>query len=896
MDSKSIFTLTAKGKGELNNPSCQLPNQIKHILVLIGDEATLEYLEARVLPDLLAELKEILQKLMGGGYIRDKNNIVIADVPEMEVKNIFIPANAAGKVEGDDYAATVNMAPLALAPETIFAEAVLESPTGKGKQDISGGRSMIATVLFFDVVGYTKQSVSTQIELKSQFNRLVSELIKNIEEQQRIILDTGDGAAIGFLQHPEDAIEVAVKFRAAVTANRHQDFPGLKVRIGIHLGPVKIVKDMNGQSNMVGDGINDAQRIMSFANIDQIYISRPYYEVISRLSTDYVNLFKYRGTKNDKHGREYPVYEADFEAGGSGGVEPDSTRQEVDPASVQLAPFFPDGFVESQKAVLLQESGEQPRSPDEIMNRVTSSLEEYFKEPDVSQAVHQGEITSKPAGGGTQTIADRKVPRADDTAKIDLAQLAREEAEAARIKAEEEARAKAEKMARQMAEEQEKLWADAEQRAKTDAAARIQAELLIQQSAQKSPAKAVNDFSRAHRRTLSLGKLLIYLFGIVVLLIAALPYVWPTQRYIPQLEATLSSILQQPVHIARMNAAWLPMPNLELREVSVGGRQELKAGMVVLNFDVKALFGEIKPVRSLKLSDITISADEFLTVLSWLQAANSDAHYPVTRMELKHAKVSDSALNLPPVNGVVNWDIPGHVSNAVLHGEDGKFEMELQAQQSIMKIELSLKDSSLPGLPGVLLGDINAKGMVSEGGADFSEIDGHIFKGSFAGNIRLTWQNGWKAQGIMSVKSMELSDAFPQLGLEGEMEGDNKILLNGTTVSRLFSQPRLEGSFNINKGLISKIDVVETVANHQATVGGRTHFDELSGMLQMENNAMHFHQLRIAGGQMSAGGSVDINAAGELAGHLLVDIKMRPGSVPLLLSGTLSEPRLTPGN
>ncbi|MEJ1958489.1 MAG: hypothetical protein WDM70_02710 [Nitrosomonadales bacterium] len=66
----------------------------------------------------------------------------------------------------------------------------------KLRSDASMSRSMIATVLFFDVVGYTKQSVSKQIELKGQFNSLVSDFIRDIEENQRIILDTGDGAAL----------------------------------------------------------------------------------------------------------------------------------------------------------------------------------------------------------------------------------------------------------------------------------------------------------------------------------------------------------------------------------------------------------------------------------------------------------------------------------------------------------------------------------------------------------------------------------------------------------------------------------------------------------------------------------------------------------------------------
>ncbi|HAH06743.1 MAG TPA: hypothetical protein DCM05_09505, partial [Elusimicrobia bacterium] len=148
-----------------------------------------------------------------------------------------------------------------------------------------------------------------QIKIKKLFNQLVSDCLAKLGDDERIILDTGDGAAIGFLQHPEDALQVAREFREVVTGHQHKDYPELEVRTGIHLGPVSIVKDMNGQSNMVGDGINDAQRIMSFAGIDQIYISRPYYDFISRLSEEYADLFQYRGQQQDKHGREHAVYE-----------------------------------------------------------------------------------------------------------------------------------------------------------------------------------------------------------------------------------------------------------------------------------------------------------------------------------------------------------------------------------------------------------------------------------------------------------------------------------------------------------------------------------------------------------------------------------------------------------
>ena len=84
--------------------------------------------------------------------------------------------------------------------------------------------------------------------------------------------------------------------------------PRLQIRVGINLGPVRLVKDINGQPNIIGDGINVAQRVMSFAEPGQILVSRSYYDVMVRLSEDYTQLLRYEGAKTDKHVREHEVY------------------------------------------------------------------------------------------------------------------------------------------------------------------------------------------------------------------------------------------------------------------------------------------------------------------------------------------------------------------------------------------------------------------------------------------------------------------------------------------------------------------------------------------------------------------------------------------------------------
>ncbi len=170
-------------------------------------------------------------------------------------------------------------------------------------------RTFICSVVYYDIADYSKKTVEVQIRLKELLNRFTNEAIKDVADNERIILDTGDGAAICFLGDPEDALFAAIHLRDAV-ATATDDFSGspLRVRFGINLGPVKVVNDINNRKNIIGDGINVGQRIMSFADPGQILVSRSYYEVASCLTQEYAKLFHYLGTRADKHVRQHEVY------------------------------------------------------------------------------------------------------------------------------------------------------------------------------------------------------------------------------------------------------------------------------------------------------------------------------------------------------------------------------------------------------------------------------------------------------------------------------------------------------------------------------------------------------------------------------------------------------------
>jgi hypothetical protein len=178
--------------------------------------------------------------------------------------------------------------------------------TGTDDTKLRTNRTFICSVVFLDIVEYSKKPVVEQMSLKERFNDILAESLKDISISDRIILDTGDGAAIGFLSDPEDALFVAMSIRDAL--NIEQEKSDMRVRMGINLGPVKILKDINKQMNLIGDGINVAQRIMSFAEPGQLLVSRSYYDIVSCLSQEYAKLFQYKGAKADKHIREHDIY------------------------------------------------------------------------------------------------------------------------------------------------------------------------------------------------------------------------------------------------------------------------------------------------------------------------------------------------------------------------------------------------------------------------------------------------------------------------------------------------------------------------------------------------------------------------------------------------------------
>jgi TolB-like protein/Tfp pilus assembly protein PilF len=130
----------------------------------------------------------------------------------------------------------------------------------------------IGHVLFIDLVGYSQLLITQQSQQLDTLKRIVrgTEQFRAAEAEGKLLrLPTGDGGALVFRTTPEAPVLCAVEI-----AQELKKHPELRVRMGIHSGPVNEITDLNEQANIAGAGINMAQRVMDCGDTGHILLSK----------------------------------------------------------------------------------------------------------------------------------------------------------------------------------------------------------------------------------------------------------------------------------------------------------------------------------------------------------------------------------------------------------------------------------------------------------------------------------------------------------------------------------------------------------------------------------------------------------------------------------------------
>jgi len=106
----------------------------------------------------------------------------------------------------------------------------------------------IGHVLFIDLVGYSKLLINEQSEQMQKLREIVraTEQFRLAEAEGKLLrLPTGDGGALVFRTNPEAPVLCALEISEEL-----KNHPELRVRMGIHSGPVNEITDLRQGNNI----------------------------------------------------------------------------------------------------------------------------------------------------------------------------------------------------------------------------------------------------------------------------------------------------------------------------------------------------------------------------------------------------------------------------------------------------------------------------------------------------------------------------------------------------------------------------------------------------------------------------------------------------------------------
>ncbi len=192
-------------------------------------------------------------------------------------------------------------------------------------------RLEIAHVLFTDIVGYSKLPMDQQTATLQKLNQLVRatrEFRRAEASDQLIRLPTGDGMALVFFGDAESALRCALEVSRGLRA-----VPDIKLRMGVHTGPVYRVADINTNKNVAGGGINMAQRVLDCGDAGHILVSDAVAEVLGQLSTWAAQLHDL-GEAEVKHGVRVHIFNVYMDEYGNAAV-PEKLRHTQQQAATQ---------------------------------------------------------------------------------------------------------------------------------------------------------------------------------------------------------------------------------------------------------------------------------------------------------------------------------------------------------------------------------------------------------------------------------------------------------------------------------------------------------------------------------------------------------------------------------
>jgi hypothetical protein len=483
---------------------------------------------------------------------------------------------------------------------------------------------------------------------------------------------------------------------------------------------------------------------------------------------------------------------------------------------------------------------------------------------------------------------------AEERAKIEAAAQSRaEEGQRARAQADAEARAETKAALRRVQDETQQEEQD-EARLREEAEVRA---IAAAQGAQAFPFLTVpRKRARFDKRW---GKLFVSGIAALLLLTIGAAHLVPFNFYIPELERQLADSLGQRVVVQNIRFSAFPTPHIKLEGVTIGDLASVRIAQARLFPSVSSWFSETKVMRRVELDSLTLAEDSVsaLPVWSLHQGKTAPIHF-------QHLQVKDAKLTLRLLNGLVfdaDMDVDkGHFVKAQMKSVDRHITIDFLPQGEALHVDFSAVNSALPLEPRLHFDTLKISALVRGDTLTANSVEGQLYGGSLSGTAQINWRKGWQFSADIGVQRVAIEPSLlvftRDIKIDGTLEAKMRLAIQSATLEELFSAPQMQATFRAKNGEFSGIDLVHAIQAPSRTgnVGGKTHFNELSGAMRLTNGHYQYRQIKLQGGVISGAGNLDISPERNLSGNLVGEFHTRATTIrtPFTFGGTLTSPTL----
>jgi len=179
----------------------------------------------------------------------------------------------------------------------------------------------IGHVLVIELSDHPSLPIEQQVQQSRDLQEIVrasAEFQASLANEQLISFSTGEGIALVFFRDPVAPAQCALEVARAVKAQE-----SIKLRMGLHTGPVYRVADINLNHNVSGGAVAVAQQVAACGASGHILLSQPVAEFLKQLENWRANVHDV-GDKRTKHGRLhlYNLHTGDLGNSGNIGKKP----------------------------------------------------------------------------------------------------------------------------------------------------------------------------------------------------------------------------------------------------------------------------------------------------------------------------------------------------------------------------------------------------------------------------------------------------------------------------------------------------------------------------------------------------------------------------------------------